>query len=220
MKIKHLNGAYFRAIIVKVNKKKKMETIITNIEKLAKVSPYIKLYKTFGSDVILRNIGKITGEVDKQHIDFLLNTNGASILDYCFLGMKNRKLGANVYENIRELWQADSLLTFRFWGIVGTSCGENFGYLDKLDNSGNHYIGYYSISEPEHIYFVASSFNIFINKFLKQIELALIIDKDAINIDNDWFLNPQKLIIDDIEIAQCLQSQKTTEYNLLSKKIR
>lgn len=108
-----------------------METIITNIEKLAKVSPYIKLYKTFGSDVILRNIGKITGEVDKQHIDFLLNTNGASILDYCFLGMKNRKLGANVYENIRELWQADSLLTFRFWGIVGTSCGENFGYLDK-----------------------------------------------------------------------------------------
>lgn len=195
-----------------------MDAIIAHIEKLAKISPYIKLYQDFDSNVILRNIGKITGEVDKQYVEFLLKTNGASILDYCFLGLKNHSLGVNVYDNMRELWQSDCLLTFRFWGIVGTSCGENFGYIDEKDSSGNHYIGYYSANEPEHVYLVASSFNIFVDKFLKQVEASLTIDKNAIYIDNDWFLNPQKLIIDDIEMAQYLQSQETSEYNLLDRK--
>ena len=66
-----------------------MDAIITYIEELAQISPYIKLYRDFNSNVILRNIGKITGEVDKQYVEFLLKTNGASILDYCFLGLKN-----------------------------------------------------------------------------------------------------------------------------------
>ena len=197
-----------------------MDAIIAHIEKLAKISPYIKLYRNFNSNVVLRNIGKITGEVDKQYVEFLLKTNGASILDYCFLGLKNSNLGTNVYDNMRELWQSDCLLTFRFWGIVGTSCGENFGYLDKLDNSGNHYIGYYSVNEPERVHLVASSFSMFMNKFLKQVESALTTNKDAIYINNDWFLNPQKLIIDDSVMAQCLQSQKTSEYDLFNKKIR
>lgn len=68
------------------------------------------------------------------------------------------------------------------------------------------------------MYLVASSFNIFMDKFLKQVEASLAIDKNAIYIDNDWFLNPQKLIIDDIEMAQYLQSQETSEYNLLDRK--
>ena len=59
-----------------------MDAIVTYIEKLAQISPYIKLYRDFNSNVILRNIGKITGEVDKQYVEFLLKTNGASILDY------------------------------------------------------------------------------------------------------------------------------------------
>ena len=70
----------------------------------------------------------------------------------------------------RELWQVDNLLTFRFWGVIGTSCGENFGYLDKIDSDGNHFIGYYNTNEPEQVYLVASSFDIFMSKFLKQIE--------------------------------------------------
>jgi len=195
-----------------------MKDIIDYIEKLSKISNYIKLYKNFDNKVILKNFGKITGEVDKQYIDFLMNTNGASILDYCFLGMKNNELGVNVYENIRELWQADNLLTFRFWGIVGTSGGENFGYLDKKDSVGNHFIGYYSNEKPEHVYLVASSFKIFMNKFLKQIELTLTIDRGAICLlNNDWFINSEELIIDDSEMTQYLLNQATSEYNLFSK---
>ena len=62
-----------------------MNVIINHIEKLSKTSKYIKLYRNFDTKVILRNMGKITGEVDKQYIRFLMETNGASILDYCFL---------------------------------------------------------------------------------------------------------------------------------------
>ena len=47
-----------------------MDAIVTYIEKLAQISPYIKLYRDFNSNVILRNIGKITGEVDKQYVEF------------------------------------------------------------------------------------------------------------------------------------------------------
>ncbi|MFK2002928.1 SMI1/KNR4 family protein [Bacteroides fragilis] len=195
-----------------------MNVIINHIEKLSKTSKYIKLYRNFDTKVILRNMGKITGEVDKQYIRFLMETNGASILDYCFLGMKNNQLGINVYDNIRELWQVDNLLTFRFWGVIGTSCGENFGYLDKIDSDGNHFIGYYNTNEPEQVYLVASSFDVFMSKFLKQIENTLKLDENAICIaNNDWFLNKEKLIVDDEEMNQYLQNHKTSKYDLLSK---
>ena len=198
-----------------------MDEIIAHIEELSKLSPYIKLYRTFDPKIILKHIGKITGEIDRQYVDFFLNTNGASILEYCFLGLKNHKLGMNIYDNMSELWFLDCSLAMRFWGICGTSSGENFGYLDKVDSSGNHYIGYYSTNEPEHVYLVASSFKIFMNKFLQQVESTLTIDKKAIYIDNnDWFLNPQKLIINDIEMDQYLQSQGTSEYKLYDRKFK
>ena len=51
------------------------------------------------------------------------------------------------------------------------------------------------------------------NKFLKQVESTLTVNNEAIYIDNnDWFLNPEKLIINDIEMDQYLQSQGTSEY--------
>lgn len=51
-----------------------MNVIINHIEKLSKTSKYIKLYRNFDTKVILRNMGKITGEVDKQYIRFLMET--------------------------------------------------------------------------------------------------------------------------------------------------
>ena len=157
-----------------------MDETIAHIEELSKLSPYIKLYRNFDSKTILKHIGKITGEIDRQYVEFLMKTNGASILDYCFLGLKNHNLGMNIYDNMRDLWLLDCTLIMRFWGFCRTSSGENFGYLDKVDSSGNHYIGYYSTSEPEHVFLVASSFKIFMNKFLKQLESTLTVNNEAI----------------------------------------
>lgn len=91
-----------------------MDEIIAHIEELSKLSPYIKLYRNFDPKIILKHIGKITGEIDRQYVDFLLKTNGASILDYCFLGLKNHNLGMNIYDNMRELWFLDCSLAMRF----------------------------------------------------------------------------------------------------------
>ena len=65
---------------------------------------------------------------------------------------------------------------------------------------------------------LASSFDIFMSKFLKQIENTLKLDENAICIaNNDWFLNKEKLIVDDEEMNQYLQNHKTSKYDLLSK---
>lgn len=194
-----------------------MKDIIDNIKRLSQLSNYISLYINFDTKTIMKNIGKITGEIDKEYVEFLRNTNGLTILDYCFFGLKNNKLGVNVYENIRDLWQDDNLLTFKFWGISATSTGENFGYLDKKDKNGNHFIGYYSSENPENVYLVSSSFKIFITKFLNQVELAIEQDKNAIYLlDNNWFLNPEKLIENDTEMADYINNDfRKANYNLL-----
>ena len=46
-----------------------MDEIIEHIEELSKLSPYIKLYRNFDPKIILKHIGKITGEIDRQYVD-------------------------------------------------------------------------------------------------------------------------------------------------------
>lgn len=193
-----------------------MQNILNRIEKLESNSPYIKLYKDFGKDIILRNMGKITGEIDTQYIDFLKETNGASILDYCFLGLKNNKLGANLYENHRELWLSNNILTLKFWACIRDSAGNTFGYLDKKNETGDHYFGYYSTNDSDDVYLVASSFKIFMDKFLTQIEKVLKINPNAIALENyDWFMNKDQLITNDLEMQVFLDSSENTKYQLL-----
>jgi hypothetical protein len=158
-------------------------------------------------------MGKITGEIDNQYIEFLKITNGASILDYCFLGLKNNQLGINLYENHRELWMTDYNLSQKYWACIGDSAGNTFGYLDKKNEFGDHYFGYYSIYESRKIYLVASSFKIFMDKFLTQIENILKIDPNAIALDNNnWFLEKTELIKNDIEMQKFLDNAKSTIY--------
>lgn len=190
-----------------------MQNIIDRIQKLAKLSPHINLYKNFGKEIILKHMGKITGEIDNEYIEFLKISNGASILDYCFLGLKNNALGINLYENNRELWKIDCNLTFKFWGCIGDSTGNSFGYLDKKDESGNHYFGYYSINEQAKIYLVASSFSIFMDKFLTEIERTLKTNPKAIGLDNnDWFMERTRLLENDDEMVNFIKNKETTEY--------
>ena len=193
-----------------------MKDIINRLEKLTTISKHITLYRNFDKNIIFRNMGKITGEIDRPYIDFLTITNGASILDYCFMGFKNRSLGLNLYENNRELWLLDNLLTFKFWGCVSDSIGNSFGYLDRKNKSGGHYYGFYSINNPNHVYLVASSFSIFMNKFLSQIEETILENKEAIGLKNNtWFMDRNKLLEQDEEMTDFLKNKQETEYSLL-----
>lgn len=162
--------------------------------------------------MIMRHIGKIPGEIDHEYLCFLKKTNGASILDYCFFGLKNNKLGSKVYNIMMDLWHGDNLLTLFFWGFSSTSTGEYFGYLNKKNEHGGHYIGYYSSDNPGKVYIIASSFLIFINKFISQIEAEIINDDKLLALqNNDWFMDLGKLIEDDAEIEIYIQ-HNSTEY--------
>ena len=102
------------------------------IERIKRInSRYITLYPLNDNKTIMKHIGKIPGEIDAEYLEFLKITNGASILDYCFFGLKNSKLGINVYNLMMDLWYGDNLLASIFWGVTGTSTGEYFGYLNK-----------------------------------------------------------------------------------------
>ena len=195
-----------------------MQDILNRLKKLSAISAYVQLYENFDKNIVLKHIGKVTGEIDRPYIDFLMLTNGASVLDYCFFGMKNRNLGANLYDNVTELWKIDNLLTFRFWGCIGDSIGNSFGYLDKKNDSGEHYFGYHSLNSPGKVYLVASSFFVFMEKFLSQIELTVAKSKAAIGLDgNDWFMDKAKLIECDKEMEIYLKDSTGTEYPLIGQ---
>ncbi|HGU9882722.1 SMI1/KNR4 family protein [Citrobacter freundii] len=188
-----------------------MYNIIKRIDNIN--SNYITLYTCFDKNTVIKHIGKIPGEIDADYVEFLKGTNGASILDYCFFGVKNNKLGGNVYNIMTELWLGDNDLALRFWGIAASSTGEYFGYLDKKNKSGGHYIGYYSSDKPGKVYLVASSFSIFMNKFITQIECELSRDSKIIGLNNnDWFMNIKSLITNDSEISDFVNLHKGTEY--------
>jgi hypothetical protein len=194
-----------------------MQGIINRLDKLATISKYVRLYKNFDKIIIFKNMGKISGEVDRPYIDFLIMTNGASVLDYCFMGFKNKSLGLNLDENISELRAMDYFLSDCFWGCISDSIGNSFGYVDKKNKLGGHYFGYHSMSNLGHIHLVASSFSIFMDKFLSQIEAAVSKNKDAIGLDNnDWFMEKDALFKQDDEIADFLKDKQDTEYHKCS----
>ena len=189
-----------------------MENLIDRIKRIN--SKYISLYTNLDKILVMRNVNKIPGVIDSEYYEFLKETNGASILDYCFFGLKNNKLGSNVYNAITDLWLCDNLLTLRFWGVAATSTGEYFGYLNKENDSGSHFIGFYESNEPGKVYLVASSFSIFLGKFLTQIEFAISQNANALGLNNnDWFLDLNSLVKNDPEMHKyILEKRGNAEY--------
>ena len=190
--------------------------ILDRINKLSMSSPYIKKYSSNPAN-ILKGMGNIIGEIDKQHIEFLKLTNGASILDYCFLGFKNPNLyPRNIYEEMLEVWHNNPLTSNIFWCIAGNSIGEYFGYIPKKDSKGNHFIAYFTNKNPDEIILVSSSFNIFINKFIDAVFDRIIEDNEALDIDYSFFLDINKITMNDVELDAYL-SQHSVNVNLLKE---
>lgn len=183
-----------------------MKEILIRIADLK--TKYTCLYTDFDNNFIMKHVGKIPGIVDSEHVYFLKETNGASILDYCFFGLKNKKLGANVYDVMIDLWYGDNSLSQKFWGMIATSTGEYFGYLDKENNSGGHFVGYYNSNMPEKVYIVASSFSVFLDKFLSKIEVELSKNNEILDMDEKyWSMNVNALIENDPEMQAYITSQ-------------
>jgi hypothetical protein len=194
-----------------------MQSIINRLDNLATISEYVRLYKDFDRIITFKSIGKIPGAVDPSYVNFLTITNGASVLDNGFLGFKNRSIYIDLDKNITDLWRMDPLLTFRFWGCMSDTIGNSFGYINKKNKLGGYYFGHYSMHDFGRVNLVASSFSIFMDKFLSQVEATVSKDKEATDLDsdNDWFMKRDILVENDSEIADFLKDKQNTEYQLV-----
>lgn len=164
-----------------------MEEIINKLFSLSVRSSQITLYK--GHIVsIMKGTGRIIGKFDKELLDFLKATNGASVFDYCFMGFKNSQLGVNLDKYQLDFWPSNNRLAGRFLTFASTSTGDNFGYLiDVMDDKGCHPIAYYSEAVDDSICVIGSSFKEFMRTFLADVEdeLNRSGDKFIVNIEKD-----------------------------------
>lgn len=178
-----------------------LELIIKKINQLTTKSKYIKLYEE-NPLKILRGQGKIIGDIDELHLNFLKKTNGLSLLDVCFLGFKNTRLyPANIYDEMSYLWSKDCTTTLVFWCIAGNSVGEYFGYISKRNHNREHYIAYYNENKPGNIKIVSSNFNIFIYKLLLNVEEEITRDPNILEIENYFFDSKERLVQYDPELS-------------------
>jgi len=148
-----------------------MNHVKQKLDELSQKCRQITLYRNPDVKAIMKGIGRVPGKFDSQLLDFLQFTNGASIFDYCFMGLKNPKLGVDIDKFVAELWPANTMLANQFVGFMATSANSVFGYLINIgDPNGIHPIAYSSNDDPERIHVIASSFRNFMEIFLRDVE--------------------------------------------------
>lgn len=150
-----------------------MDSVIKILSELVRAySNRITLYKNVDLKILMKSIGKVPGKFDSDLLELLKFTNGASILDYCFLGFKNPRLGVDIDKFMFELWSSHEFTAGRVLGFMITSTSETFGYLiDVVDDKGRHPIVY--CSDNRKLYLLASSFSAFMISFVGEISDTL-----------------------------------------------
>lgn len=177
-------------------------------------SDKIRLYSV---DVkkLMKGMGNIIGEIDKQYMEFLRFTNGISIFSVCLLGFKNKSLyPANIYDEMLNLWYKDPMLTERFWCFGGDEDDNYFGYLDKKDMKNNHFIGLYNNREKEIVYVISSSFEIFFNNFIRFVLKEIEYNNDLLFLNLEKFKDYNYSLQNDIELQLYLKENNGNIYNL------
>ena len=167
------------------------------IEKLTYLSEKYKdiiLYPNANTKLVFSGIGRVPGNFPRELLELLKHTNGASILDYCFLGFKNRKLGIDIDKYVLELWGANDYLAGKVIGFVINSSGDAFGYLINSKYKTLSFdtpIVYYSNQNPHELYVIGTSFNRFMNTFLDDVEFTIMNSSNELLLDVEIINWPQ-----------------------------
>ena len=153
----------------------------------------ITLYRNFDTKNLFKGIGRIPGSFDKEVLEFLKFTNGASIMDYCFLGIKNNKLGVNLDEFVLELWGTHDFLAGKIIPFMINSSGETFGFLLEGEGEKNPIVFHSNEFNEEEVLVISSSFNNFMSTFTEDVESTLVNSKDDIFVQIEIEKWPYKL---------------------------
>ncbi|HEY5749431.1 MAG TPA: hypothetical protein VIU12_25360 [Chryseolinea sp.] len=193
-----------------------MDAIREKLLALRDKSKLITLYQNFDVNETLKGIGRVPGEFDAQLLDFLKFTNGASILDYGFLGFGHPKYGLDIDEHIEEMRQAKAMVTREFITFMITSSNDIFGYIrDLVDAQGNHAIAYNSLHRPQKVFVIASSFANFMKTFLNDVDdtLNAYPGKFLMNIKkNNWPVDVEHWLQHDPQLREMYEGGVVKEY--------
>ena len=189
-----------------------LSRIMELAQTLAEESGQVELYPQYGRLVILRNIGKILGACDRQYVEFLCLSNGMRAFGHEFYGFKSQELRPYLHEYMCDLWAWDFMLSSSFWGFSSSPSGFKWGYLAKVDSAGNHYIGAYDLARPREVILVASSFNVFLWKFLSGLQTALRKGEEPLRFEASWFREEGETYVHDAELFASEEAAERFRY--------
>jgi hypothetical protein len=132
---------------------------------------------------IYRSIGKLPGPFDETLLSFYRLSNGASLLDYCVAGCKNRRL-VDVADHTLGLWATNSMLALDFVAFMTTSAGQEFGYLDETERNGSHVVAVLPDLSSQGVLPISSSINRFFQVVVEKLENTSVTRPEALYIND------------------------------------
>ena len=177
------------------------------------------LSNSFPSDVILyppqslrdisKVLGRAPGNLNKDLLEFLKVTNGASILDYCFYGCKNNKLGMNLEKDSIEYWTSHNHIAGLLFTFMSTSSGEHFGYL--IESIYGKQPIFFFTDDPKDTALLASSLENFLNVFLDDCKESLINGEDVQIVSDGWPSDFDHWMQSDSDLGEMIKHPKVLE---------
>lgn len=179
-----------------------MKNYIQKLNDLLKYYPKdIILYSPKDIKLLSKVCSKLPGSFNSQLFDFLKITNGASIMDYCFFGVQNQKLGSNFDKNVLDYWISHNHIAGLVIPFMCTSSSSCFGYLLKWNDNNKLPIVYFT-KEPTETKLVGCCFEVFFETFLNDVKENLE-NGESIEINSDnWPLDIEHWLKSDLEIKE------------------
>jgi hypothetical protein len=144
------------------------------LEQLKQAFPEaVRLYRGAIDAEILRTEDSLNlkiSEIASEWLEFLRYTNGASLLDYCFLGAMTTRI-ASISEVNLELWRFNPWAREHFLSFLGDSTGMAIGFVRRDQEA--RCIGYMREMYDTVVLPIASSFTTFISSFLEDVQITL-----------------------------------------------
>jgi hypothetical protein len=144
------------------------------LEQLKQAFPEaVKIYRSATDVEILQTQDALNlniSDIVSEWPEFLRYTNGASLLDYCFLGAMTTRI-ASISEVNLELWRFNPWAREHFLAFLGDSTGMGIGFVRQGQEV--RCIGYMREMYDMIVLPIASSFTSFISSFLEDVQVTL-----------------------------------------------
>ncbi|GAB4043466.1 SMI1/KNR4 family protein [Spirosoma jeollabukense] len=136
---------------------------------------------------VVKGIGRIPDKFNPYLLEFLKFTNGASILDYCFMGFKNRQLGIDLDTYMLDFWFEHNRYAFALPFMRNTQKEHFCLWMEPGETF--HSVVYIDMNVEGNPVPIASTFYHFIDTFVRDLADSLLKGETLYITENHWPLN-------------------------------